>query len=106
MEEIQVGEYCRTDKGIIFKIDEEKKNLDIVNFLDVEYGKIVKHSKNIIDIIELYDHVNHFPVFDIIEYENGKKELRLATGNILENKDIETILTHEQYENNCYRLTD
>ena len=26
-EEIEVGEYVRTDKGYIFKVDEEKKNL-------------------------------------------------------------------------------
>lgn len=39
MGEIEVNEYVRTDKGYIFKIDEEKKNLQIANFLDVEYGK-------------------------------------------------------------------
>lgn len=38
---IEVNEYVRTDKGYIFKIDEEKKNLQIANFLDVEYGKKV-----------------------------------------------------------------
>ena len=31
-EEIEVGEYLRTDKGYIFKIDKEEKNLQIVNF--------------------------------------------------------------------------
>ena len=31
-EEIEVGEYVRTDKGYIFKIDKEEKNLQIVNF--------------------------------------------------------------------------
>ena len=32
-EEIGVGEYVRTDRGYIFKVDEEKRNLQIVNFL-------------------------------------------------------------------------
>ena len=50
--EIEVNDYVRTDKGYIVKIDEEKKNLQMLKFLDVEYGNIVKHSKNIIDLIE------------------------------------------------------
>ena len=50
--EIEFNDYVRTDKGYIFKIDEEKKNLQILKFLDVEYGNIIKHSNNIIDLIE------------------------------------------------------
>ena len=50
--EIEFNEFVRTDKGYIVKIDEEKKNLQMLKFLDVEYGNIVKHSKNIIDLIE------------------------------------------------------
>lgn len=50
---IEVNEYVRTDKGYIFKVDEEKKNLLIANFLDVEYGKMIKHSKQLIDLIEV-----------------------------------------------------
>ena len=52
-DKIEVEEYVRTNKGYIFKIDEEKKNLQIANFLDVEYGKITKHSKQLIDLIEV-----------------------------------------------------
>lgn len=44
-DKIEVGEYIRTDKGYLFKIDKEKKTLQILNFLDVEYGEIVNHSK-------------------------------------------------------------
>lgn len=101
MEEIQVGEYCRTDKGIIFKVDKEKKNLDIANFLDVEYGKIVKHSKNIIDLIELGDFINGNKVYKVTNtciYCIGKAVQNKLTVN------IQTILTHEQYESNCYRI--
>lgn len=101
MEEIQVGEYCRTDKGIIFKVDKEKKNLDIAIFLDVEYGKIVKHSKNIIDLIELGDFINGNKVYKVTNtciYCIGKAVQNKLTVN------IQTILTHEQYESNCYRI--
>ena len=49
---IEVNEYVRPDKGYIFKVNEEKKNLQIAIFLDVEYGKMIKHSKQLIDLIE------------------------------------------------------
>lgn len=103
MEEIQENEYCRTDKGIIFKVDKEKKNLDIANFLDVEYGEIVKHSKNIVDLIEETDFVNGQKV---VEKKNPQKcnSILLSDGSRAENQDIKTILTHEIYENNCYRI--
>lgn len=51
--DIEVGEYVRTDKGHIFKIDKEKKNLQIAKFLNAEYGNIVKHSKELIDLVEV-----------------------------------------------------
>lgn len=102
MEEIKVGEYVRDNKGYIREInsDFQLKYLKKI----IEGNEIKKHSKNKTDIVELYDYVNYFPVIDIITYENGKKNIKLFTGKILENKDIETILTHEQYENNCYRI--
>lgn len=109
MEEITIGEYARTDNGLIGKYFINKNSFNVLKINEKEIGidienDIVKHSKNIIDIVELYDYVNYFPVFNIIEYENGKKELILATRTVLENQDIETILTHEQMENNCYRI--
>lgn len=51
--DIEVGEYVRTDKGHIFKIDKEKKNLQMAKFLNAEYGNIVKHSKELIDLVEV-----------------------------------------------------
>ena len=70
---------------------------------------IVKHSKNIIDLIEVGDFANGYKIIkinhkdkwiviqNINEFgENGKKVL-------LEN-EIETILTKEQYMQNCYTV--
>lgn len=99
---IEVNEYVRTDKGYIFKVDEEKKNLQIANFLDAEYGKIVKHSKQLIDLIDFGDFVNGIKVVEkgldkndnVSSFSNGHDEVRA--------KDIKAILTKEQMEANQY----
>ena len=95
---IEVNEYVRTDKGYIFKVDEEKKNLQIANFLDVEYGKMIKHSKQLIDLIEVGDYVNGELITD-------KWDTRISSirSNFSE-EDIKTILTKEQYLANCYKV--
>lgn len=54
-DEIEAGEYIRTESGHIFKVDEEKKVLTGIKFLNAQYGKIKKHSKNILDLIEIQD---------------------------------------------------
>ena len=54
-DEIEAGDYIRTERGYIFKVDKKKKVLAGVKFLDVQYGKIKKHSKNILDLIEIQD---------------------------------------------------
>jgi len=109
---IEVNEYVRTDKGYIFEVDEEKKNLQIANFLDVEYGKMIKHSKQLIDLIEVGDIVNSCIVVGFgYECVNGNKEKSILVEGkytkvnfALLNWDIETILTKEQYLTNCYKV--
>ena len=95
---IEVNEYVRTDKGYIFKVDEEKKNLQIANFWDVEYGKIVNHSKQLIDLIEVGDYVNGELITD-------KWDTRISSirSNFSE-EEIKTILTKESYMANCYKV--
>ena len=119
MEKLEVGEYVRTKDGIIAKITDilNEYSIDCDNdVFDIENGAmmeipweyiqeyIVKHSKNIIDLIELYDYVNGMIVFDIINYDNGEKELKLSSGYLMSEDEIQDILTHEQYEQNCYKL--
>ena len=109
MEKIEVGEYARTDKGYIFKIDKEKVNLNIANFLDVQYGKIVNHSKNIIDLIEVGDFVNGYKIIAINYIENyitiqNINEFGENGIKVLQEDEIETILTKEQYQSNCYTV--
>lgn len=54
-DEIEIGEYIRTESGDIFVVDEEKKVLQGIKFLDVQYGKIVSHNKDIKKLIKVGD---------------------------------------------------
>ena len=106
---IEVNEYVRTDKGYIFKVDEEKKNLQIANFLDVEYGKMIKHSKQLIDLIENKDILKvridkTIMFFGIDESTSDTKYKEIIKS--IENGECELleILTHQQFEANCYKV--
>lgn len=110
MEEIKVGEYVRTRKGYIFKI-EHKKMIQGLKFLDAQYGTIVKHSKNIIDLIECGDYVNGRLVLQtdcknqnvclLIPFTDTKANINIAWYGY---EDIKTILTKEQFEQNSYKV--
>ena len=75
---------------------------------DLYSEDIVKHSKNIIDLIEVGDFIEvHFPVRNKIRkiyvdeyFENSMVLNGITSKNLI----LKTILTHEQYENNCYRI--
>lgn len=68
--------------------------------------EIINHSKQLIDLIEVGDYVNEMEILHIednklyVEWDNDFEEF---TG-FLENKNIETILTKEQYMANCYKV--
>ncbi len=94
MSEIEVGEYVRTDNGEIHKvIDIEKGSIKIKSQYKEWIGLccIANHSKQLIDLIEVGDFVNGHRIFCKIHGEIGEK-------------DIETILTKEQYLANCYKV--
>lgn len=119
MEQIEVGEYVRTDKGTIAKITEPEfeikykiidlkpKFLHCLSEIDHKYQfeEITKHSKNIIDLIEVGDYVNGQLIHN--KYgnpKNGELMIIYSNGKHFDNEHIKTILTHEQYESNCYKL--
>lgn len=126
--EIKVGDYIRTKHGYIIKVDERTVifNLsdDKKEYVDIEstkYGfcfeeEIKKHSPNIIDLVEVGDYVNGKKIESILELsviaENVlEKILCFETDFPIEqglrcyhNNDIKTILTHELYEANCYKV--
>lgn len=119
MEEIKVGEYVRTKDGFIFKIlTKEECSYGYHGMTDSSekystytYGKgsrndiknkIENHSFNIINLIEVGDYVNLERILDISE-EYIRTTERIHNKNWLQS-NIETILTHEQFKQNCYKL--
>lgn len=91
---IEVGEYVRTKKGKIFQYGKGRAYLGKDN-------EIVNHSKNLIDLIEVGDYVNENRVYKITS------ACIYCVGKAVQNKltiNIETILTKEQYMQNCYKI--
>lgn len=107
MEEIKVREYVRLKQGYIgdvvnindFREPSMKYAIDIQKSDIVFVGEkdIVKHSKNIIDIIEEGDYVNGLYVHGITDY--GLVVYMFGDSKeILEENEIRTIVTKEQFK--------
>ena len=112
-DKIEVNEYVRTKNGVIDKVDalygmiENTVHLENQKWFDIK--NIVKHSKQLIDLIEQRD---------IVEDKYNIYEVAFIAGNriycndynyddslvVLEEKDIKTILTKESYIANCYKV--
>ena len=96
--------------------DEEygyKRNYYKENTSFIYRGEIIKASYNIIDLIEVEDYVNGNKVIRIetSSYPEDKNvKIIVCCGDddyyVYYNEDIKTILTKEQYENNCYKVDD
>lgn len=125
MSEIKVGEYVRTDEGIIGKIkrieldkndislkwyvfDRKRPDMNIVNELYINKPYIVKHSKNIIDLIEEGDYVNGY---ELSEFDDEEGNLYLGIPiyddalmdsfteiRSLSTIEIKSIVTKEQFQ--------
>lgn len=115
--DIEVNEYVRTKDGYIAKCIEIDTDFSVCGFdntIRKNYGDkfdflylediakcVAKHSKQLIDLIE---------VGDIVEIRTGLyssfKYLVENEDNLLPLEDwyIETILTKEQYLANCYKV--
>lgn len=100
---MEVGEYIRTTEGCIVKIKNDE-HLDFLKFSNAVIGDIVKHSKNIIDLIEAGDYVNGHLVLE--KYQRAYDgQWQLDCGDVrFENSDIKIILTREMYAQNCYEV--
>ena len=114
-EKIEVGEYVRTDNGIdkfLYK-DKYKNGVDKYIFEKTSMSNpeyyVLKHSKNIINLIEVGDYVNGYPVKIVM----GKKcnfdlnEMAwVDLENIFLDGLIENIVTKEQFESIKYEVKD
>lgn len=123
MSKIEVGEYVRTKKGRIDKVErfsvglcvwhcENGMCIDECNCVGTHLEDIVKHSKQPIDLIEVKDLVCFknklqnsleneemiIHIFDNDTLEEVKQAIEKGEIELLE------ILTHEQFEANCYKV--
>lgn len=110
--EIEIGEYVRTENGKIDKILND--NYYIPLYVECEKGLIdrnliVKHSKNIIDLIEEGDYVNGLEVYRG-QVASGKEKLLVGSyminGMALEIVNIKTIVTKEYFKNIGYEIKE
>lgn len=123
MSKIEVGEYVRTKKGRIDKVKrfsvglcvwhcENGMCIDECNCVGTHLEDIVNHSKQLIDLIEVKDLVCFknklqnsleneemiIHIFDNDTLEEVKQAIKKGEIELLE------ILTHEQFEANCYKV--
>lgn len=117
-DKIEVNEYVRTKNGVIDKVDalygmiENTVHLENQKWFDIK--NIVKHSKQLIDLIEKDDYVNGRKVKHIAMFEGFPDypklifvdETHLIPDDTCENEDIKTILTKESYMANCYKVRE
>ena len=122
--EIKVGEYVRTKNGLIGKVNKielagsgvrfagEYLSDTIIQFNDgkvyerrVKDRNIAKHSINLTDLIEIGDIVF---IQDVLNndfvYIYDDEMLKAVKQDIEEGLEIRQILTHEQFEANCYKV--
>lgn len=121
--DIEVNEYVRTPIGIFIishiniDFDDNDKNKCLlcqnekVLFLSIETIESLKHSKQLIDLIEVEDYVNGYRVINVINEgicPSGKcidiDSSKDSSECTLWEEDIKTILTKEQYMANCYKV--
>lgn len=122
MSKIEVGEYIRTNNGYIGKLVKKYKH-GMIEFKDNEgifvegIIDIVKHSKNIIDLIQVGDYVNGMRVIETenkgrFNEETQTHEEVILTENydewtdngVISNKEIKSIVTKEQFESIKYEV--
>jgi hypothetical protein len=105
---IGIGKVSRIVNETIHVNMNNKYNLPVSFQID----KIVKHSKQLIDLIEVGDYVNGREVKHIAMFEGFPDypklifvdETHLIPDDTCENDEIKTILTKEQFEANCYKV--
>lgn len=127
---IEVNEYVRTKTGLIAQIKSIDYENEIYKFdKDVYtnafgfvtttiynnemFQKMIKrHSKQLIDLVEVGDYVNGREVKHIAMFEGFPDypelifvdETHLIPDDTCENDEIQTILTKESYMANCYKV--
>lgn len=126
--ELKENMYVRNCYGRIAKIEDIEDNIaycdnwlyqryeEFITFIDLnnekDINKITKVSYNIIDILEVGDYVNGKKIVDVGCLTNGPRKgtkvidyyITPSAVCYLENEDIKSIVTKEQFENMEYRI--
>ena len=112
MNDIEIGDYVRTKSGEIgifveYRDDKFFCKIKIKNtYYTPPISTITKHSKNIIDLIEVGDFVNGNIVTDKYLFAGEMPVVETSgvetNAKCLCEKDIQLILTHEQYSQNPF----
>ena len=113
---IKRDNYARLNTGQIVRVIGIKENK--LNKKAIYYGiyeqdwfdsmAVENFSDKPIDLIEVGDYVNGHKVIKLKDgFANGTMEIVLSNNTIIyrhHSEDIETILTKEQFEANCYKV--
>jgi hypothetical protein len=105
-DKIEVNEYVRTERGIIFKTTESFKNNDenVPKKYNHLIDKIVKHSKDIIDLIQENDYVNGKKVYSIGTALGNIPTINFNDGTFA--MEVKTIVTHQQFSQIEYKVEE
>lgn len=120
LEDLKVGQYVRfKDKRNITyirnirEIPQDNRYASIYLDKEANYSKglslknIIKASFDVIDILEVGDYVNGYPIYEIVEYEDNTRAIVIGDDNksiIWKKQDIEDVITKEQFKQMKYRI--
>ena len=103
--------YVRTIKGKIFDCFESEQMGKPIFYPKksktngyIDYTEVYKKSNNIIDICEVGDYVNGSYVEGFIEKNKFQNKLIITEAGMIDNNDIKSIVTKEQFKEMEYRL--
>ena len=121
--ELKENMYVRNCYGRIAKIEDIEDNIaycdnwlyqryeEFITFIELnnekDINKITKVSFDIIDILEVGDYVNGYPIYEIVEYEDDTRAIVIDDDNksiMWKKQDIKSVITHEQIEQMEYRI--
>lgn len=116
VEDLEVGDYVRTVRKGIKRIEIIHENRPINRYgyaIDWEFDgitydiirtmEVIKHSKNLIDLIEIGDYVNEKPIIVVQKNINGT-ELIDCNGIRILADNIESVVTKEQFKMMKYKV--
>ena len=125
---LEIGKFIRTPYGIrkivnitkddgygkpkvrVIELDRHLNTpykFDYIFYTDENVIKKCKTSYNMIDILEIGDYVNGYPIYEIVEYEDDTRAIVIADDNksiIWKKQNIKSVITHEQIERMVYKV--